>query len=216
MANSSDEYKKPSAIWKLSDTVSIVEAALLILEIEPQGVSAYIEDWGDDKKPDGYLAARGALTSSIDKKNLEGKMKCVVFQGPNGGYDEDQFSIDYHTSHVETLALAKWLAERGYSCSTFAPPSDQSIGFRDAKHPRYAPKLAAVAEAWEAYDESSAEPGTPKQRIAKWLRLNAPRFGLAGDDGSPMENVIEELAKVANWATTGGAPKLSSEEPDPF
>ena len=88
-------------------------------------------------------------------------------------------------------------------------------GFKNEAHPRYSVKLAAVVEAWEEYDELSTESGTPKQRLSMWLRLNAARLGLAGEDGIPMETVIEELAKVANWVTKGGAPKRGLEKPDP-
>jgi hypothetical protein len=217
VSNSGDAYKEPSTIWKLSNTVSIVEAVLLILEIEPQGVSASIEKQSDHRKPDGYLAARNALASAIRMKAIEGELCHQTYENEQGGgYETDYERIDYHTSTVDVASLVNWLAERGYACSTFAPPNEQSAGFRDPNHPRYAAKLAAVTEAWEEYDESSTEPGTPKQRIAKWLRLNAARFGLTGDDGSPMENVIGDLAKVANWATSGGAPRQNDDEPDPF
>lgn len=216
MADSSSDYQKPSAIWKLSDAVSIVEAALLILEIEPQGISDSVENWGDEAKPDGYLAARNALESSIKKKSLEGELNYVVFESPNGGYDEDYQRYDYSTSHVDALALTNWLAIRGYFCSTFPPFNDRPTGFRDDKHPRYSKKLAAVVEAWEAFDANSKEVGRPKQRLKKWFRLNAARFGFTGEDGKPSESVIEELAKIANWDPSGGAPKQSSEEPDPF
>tara|TARA_R110002124_G_scaffold206179_2_gene372624 strand:+ start:1393 stop:2043 length:651 start_codon:yes stop_codon:yes gene_type:complete len=216
VTNSSDDYRTPSAIWKLAEILSIVEATLLILEIEPQGLSDSIETWTDDSKPEGYLAARKALESSIRRDCLEGQMNYAVIESPNGGYEEDYQRIDYHTSHVDARDLARWLAQRGYSCAAFPAPGEQSTGFRDRNHPRYAAKLAAVAEAWEAFDESSGASGTPKQRLTIWLRLNAARFGLTGDDGRPMENVIEELAKVANWATTGGAPRQNSEEPIPF
>jgi len=216
LVDSSEDKRKPAAIWKLAETVSIVEAVFLILEIEPQGLSDSIEQRADSHKPEGYLAARKALESSIRGDCLEGHLAHVVYENPNGGYEEDYQNYDYHASQVDARDLARWLAERGYSCSTFPPPDQHASGFRDRNHPRYAAKLAAVAEAWEAFDESSDEPGTPKQRLMKWLRLNAARFGLTGDDGAPMENVIEELAKVANWATGGGAPKLSSDEPKPF
>jgi len=216
VTDSLDEHQKPSEIWKLSATLSIVEAALLVLDIEPQGVSEYIENWIDDKKPDGYLAARNALTSAVGRGIIVGELNPVTYKNHHGGIETDHERFDYHTSNVEVASLVNWLSKRGYDCSTFALASDQSIGFRDPNHPRYSAKLAAVVEAWEAYDETSTEPGTPKQHIAKWLRLNAARFGLVGEDGSPMENVIQDLATVVNWATKGGAPKQSSEEPTPF
>jgi hypothetical protein len=216
MANTSDFYQRPSPIWKLSETLSVVEATLLILEIEPQGQSDTIEDLADAYKPDGYLATKKALESSIRREALGGWLSPVLVEAASGGYDEDYQRVDYHASHVDVVDLRRWLAERGYSCSTFSAHGQECTGYRDPNHPRYAAKLAAVVEAWEAFDESSDERGTVKQRLMKWLRLNAARFGLTGDDGAPMENVIEELAKVANWATSGGAPKKTSEEPVPF
>lgn len=216
MANSSGDYRRPSAIWKLVETVSVVEATLLILEIEPQGLSCSVEDLADDQKPEGYLATRSALESSIHNNRLKGEMSTAVVEMPIAATKEDYRRLQFHSSFVDARDLARWLALREYSCSTFPAPAEQTTGFRDRNHPRYAAKLTAAVEAWEAFDESSDESGTPKQRLMKWLRLNAARFGLTGDNGAPMENVIEELAKVANWATSGGAPKQTSEEPEPL
>ena len=215
MDNTAGDYNEPSKIWKLSDTVSIVEAALLILEIEPQGLSDIVENQNDESKPKGYLAARTALVSAIRSERLEGNILNVVYENPNGGIEEDYQNIDYQTSFVETLSLANWLALRGYPCSTFPPFNDKPTGFRNLKHPRYSKKLAAAVEAWEAFDEDSKERGRAKQRLKKWLRLNAAPFGLTGEDGKPSESVIEEIAKIANWDTSAGAPKLSAEESDP-
>jgi len=40
-----------------------------------------------------------------------------------------------------------------------------------------------------------------------WLRQHANEFGLTKEDGNPNEQGIEEVAKIANWDTKGGAPK---------
>ena len=48
---------------------------------------------------------------------------------------------------------------------------------------------------------------TPKQAIEAWLRRNANQFGLIKDNSSPNLQGIEEVAKIANWNTRGGAPK---------
>jgi hypothetical protein len=82
-------------------------------------------------------------------------------------------------------------------------------GVTDASHPRYSAKLAAAIAAWEAFDDTVPGPGTAKQNLQIWLRQHAAEFGLVDETGSPRESVIEEISIVANWATTGGAPKKS-------
>jgi hypothetical protein len=39
------------------------------------------------------------------------------------------------------------------------------------------------------------------------LAAHANEFGLTKEDGNPNEQGIEEVAKIANWDTKGGAPK---------
>jgi hypothetical protein len=46
-----------------------------------------------------------------------------------------------------------------------------------------------------------------KDAIKKCLREHAAEFDLANEDGNPNETGIDEVAKVANWQPTGGAPK---------
>jgi hypothetical protein len=48
---------------------------------------------------------------------------------------------------------------------------------------------------------------TAKQAMMKWLRRHADQYGLTKDDGNPNEQGIEEIAKIANWDSKGGAPK---------
>lgn len=211
------EYKRPSEFWRLSETVSVIEATLLTLDIEPQSMSQYVEGWDDDRKPEGYVAVRNALIAAIKSGVLAGEIIYPAYEDPETGDIEPDYSrTNFHTSLVNLTALANWLMERDYFVSFFTYSRKAEAGFRDKSHPRYSAKLAAVVEAWEAFDEESGEPGTVKQRIEKWLRLNAARFGLTNDDGNPSETVIKSLATVANWATGGGAPKQSSDESEGF
>ena len=204
-----------SRFWRLADSVNIVQAALLIIGIEPQGTSEYIERWTPDKCPDGYAAARDSVLSAVQSGTLEGSIEFETFETFHGGEAIDERRISYEFSRVVVSSLIKWLEERGFETEAFVLPKEKPKGFRDPEHPRYSPKLMAVVEAWESYDSETNESGTPKQRLMKWLRLNASRFGLTDDDGKPSENVIEELAKVANWATAGGAPKTKPEQSVP-
>ncbi|WP_375638301.1 hypothetical protein [Bartonella sp. AA16NXGY] len=97
--------------------------------------------------------------------------------------------------------------------SIFFPEDDSAetkdqkyYAFQDPTHPRYAPKLAAIVAAWEAVSE--AEGGkTVKGTLIKWLSEHAVQYKLVDDDNLPREKLIEELAAVANWEPTGGAPK---------
>jgi hypothetical protein len=69
--------------------------------------------------------------------------------------------------------------------------------------------LAAAISAWQVVnaDMDLIKGTTVKKVLLKWLRKNADRFGLTKEDGSPNEQGIEEIAKIANWDSKGGAPK---------
>ncbi|MEH6725487.1 MAG: hypothetical protein V7703_04955 [Hyphomicrobiales bacterium] len=206
-----DDEDCVSQFWRLADSVNIVQAALLIIGIEPQSMEEDIEFWGADKRPDGYIAVRDSVLSSVQSGVLDGAIEFETYETFSGGEAIDKDRISYRRSRVLVPSLIEWLEDRGFVTQAFAKPKDGPKGFRDPDHPRFSGKLVAVVEAWEQYDSESNEPGTPKQRLIKWLRLNASRYGLTDDDGKPSENVIEELAKVANWATIGGAPKTRSD-----
>lgn len=81
--------------------------------------------------------------------------------------------------------------------------------YMDPTHPRYAPKLAAAVSAWEALEGVPLIRKTPKQLLTVWLRANASRFGLQDEEGGTNAQGIDEVAKVANWQTKGGAPKAA-------
>jgi hypothetical protein len=51
--------------------------------------------------------------------------------------------------------------------------------------------------------------------LSKWLRENAAHLGLSDDEGKVNETGVEEVAKVANWQLTGGAPKTPGNLPTP-
>lgn len=117
--------------------------------------------------------------------------------------------IDLDATTIKVDDLRKWLAGRGYKIGFFFPDQTNSPNYLNPTHTNYAPKMAAAIGAWKAVNE---EPGlisgkTPKQAMLVWLRKHADKFGLTKDDGSPNEQGIEEIAKIANWDLKGGAPK---------
>jgi hypothetical protein len=81
-------------------------------------------------------------------------------------------------------------------------------------HPSYSAKLAAAIEAWKAVsgDTELRRGKSVKQALIVWLRQHANEFGLTKEDGNPNEQGIEDVAKIANWDTKGGAPKTPGSE----
>lgn len=199
-----------SNLWLLADELSVVEAALLLINNEPQNYTD-VERISDDRKPTGYLAARRSIVSAIRCKDVEGN---IIFRSPTDGRGNVTGFPEpvYNESFVRVPSFKDWLIRRGHTGGYFFR-HEEAKGFRDKAHPRYSAKLAAVVEAWEAMENLPNEPGTPKQHLAKWLRLNARRFGFVDDDGNINDSTIDSLAKVANWKTGGGAPKAIALEP---
>ncbi len=115
--------------------------------------------------------------------------------------------INWEKTTVAVDDLRTWLKNHGVTEGFFFPSSSQSTGpdYLDPTHPRYAFKLAAAVKAWEAYSEIPGR--TPKQTLTKWLNEHAHEFNLTDDNGNPKSNVIDEIATIPNWQTTGGAPK---------
>lgn len=209
-------------LWRLTEYLTISQAALLVCGADPE-FNAYVED-EPNNAPNGYVAVRDALVHALRAGKIEGVEQETkhwsTLLDPDGtelgskAY-KIEGSIDPKTSVVAVDSMVEWLRSRGMRTGFFFSGPDKPKGFRDPAHPRYAPKLAAIVEAWERFDPKSKEQGTPKQRLQKWLRLNAARFGLVDDDGKPAESTIEMLAKVGNWNTKGGNPGLTSPEPEP-
>ncbi|WP_144715225.1 hypothetical protein [Aeromonas veronii] len=78
------------------------------------------------------------------------------------------------------------------------------LAFLEPKHERYAPKLAAVYNAWLNFKQ---QPGkTAKQCLLHLLKTHARDYGLIDGEGKPLKS-LNELAAVANWEPNGGAPK---------
>lgn len=201
-----------SPYWRLADKLNVIEASLLVLGIEPQGLAEYIENYDAHKRPNGYAAVKAGIVAGIENKSLQGFLTFVQYQ-ENGGWETDHTRYDYSGSTVEVSSLIKWLSSRGFARGYFFAEDDAKRGLRDPDHPRYAPKLAAAVQAWECFAESLSASGTAKQKLAKWLRLHSAKYGLTDDDGKPRESVIDALATIANWAPKGGAPKAEPPEP---
>ncbi|MGF7157249.1 hypothetical protein [Bartonella heixiaziensis] len=194
--------------WRLSENFTLVNAALLIAGINPAKCrfinrnnlleSDIYDDHGNKLLSAKFRAAYSSILQAVNTESLR-------------VYKWDSFSDSQTTVNEEDLK--EWLCSRGMRPKFFFPEDDshemkgQRYAFQDPTHPRYAPKLAAVVAAWEAVTEVA--PGEiVKQTLKKWLQDNASQYNLFNKKtGKRSDDVIEQLASVANWEPTGGAPK---------
>jgi len=188
--------------WRLCDEVSVVQAVLLIVGEDPSERQGYIENEQPQSKPTGYDAVRAALVNAIKRKRLPANI-CEV---------EDRFGnvgIDWNETTVLVEDLRAWLRSRGVTTGFFFPIAEEDPDYLSSSHDHFSPKLAAAIKAWLAItsDPELRRGKTVKQAIIIWLRQHANEFGLTKEDGNPNEQGIEEVAKIANWDTKGGAPK---------
>ncbi|WP_394693073.1 hypothetical protein [Hyphobacterium sp.] len=206
MTDQSELYAKPSPNWRYSVTVSVAEATLLMLEIEPQEFSHGVEGSASSQYPPDYLATRNVLVTAIENGQLDGTLRYEDMSGVYGA-PEDHDIIDYHASNIDMAALRTWLSERGFSNSLSARSNSQGPQYMDRKHRRRSVKLIAAVEAWEAFDEQPNASGSVKQRITNWLWEHAVRLELINKHGEPSDTMIRDVAKLTNWKPGGGAPK---------
>lgn len=207
-----DENYEISDVWRWADELTVRQAALLVIGVDPASTTgSYCDDWDEHKRPRGYEAAKHALSTALRKGVIYG---CHV---PNFDYDingNETFPLDGTTdvkrSTVERDSLVKWLTGRGVRDGFFFPAGIvEAPDFLDPLNPRYAPKLAAAVSAWQAVTDAGNK--SPKQALEKWLREHASEFRLTDDEGNPVATAIEECSKVANWNAKGGAPKTPGE-----
>ncbi|WP_375695825.1 hypothetical protein [Bartonella sp. AC67GZZY] len=207
--------------WLLrSQKLTILQAALLIVGLNPlickftnkhRPEDSGIYE-GENQVPFDKIALFRAVYSEIVREAKEGKLRVEGYYHCDlgGRLDENPIVQD---SSVSLDDLKEWLLLCGKRPKVFFPEDDsrdvkdQKYAFQDPTHPRYAPKLAAIVAAWEAVSE--AEGGkTVKGTLIKWLQQNADQYDLRNKkNGKLKEDVIEQLASIANWEPTGGAPK---------
>lgn len=192
--------------WRLSDDLTVVQASLLILGYDPSILQDKVEKFNFNP-PDGYVAVKQALVGAI-KTDLLPYTK-------DGDYDPQfgEFHVVEDLSLIKVEDIRNWLRSKGFGRHFFFFPEGIAGEFANPNHPRYSAKLSAAIEAWNAMEGDALKGKTPKQALKKWLRLEALRFNLTDDEGKPIETAIEEIAKVVNWKTGGGAPSSGSGEP---
>jgi hypothetical protein len=191
-------------LWRLCDPITLPEASLLILGIDPEDQESHPENLANP--PSGYKAISTALKNAIESERLEAKIYYRQ-DDPN----EPRY-ISWHSTKIAVYDLKQWLEGKGFTNNFFFHEKSILQNYLDPNHECYAPKLSAAVNAWiEVTTSSESLNGkTPKQALDKWLRLNANNYGLTKDTGRPNESAIEEISKIANWKLEGGVAKTNT------
>jgi hypothetical protein len=194
--------------WRLCDDLSVVQIALLIVGEDPSQFQDYIDTQSPENRPAGYNAAKAALVNAIKRNRLPAK---VIDVEDEHGRDRGP---DWHETTIAIEDLRPWLKARGIKTGFFFPASEADPDYLSESHPNYSAKLAAAIEAWKSVsaDAELKRGKSVKQALVVWLRQHANEFGLTKEDGNPNEQGIEDVAKIANWDTRGGAPKTPGNE----
>jgi len=189
--------------WRLCDTLSVIQAALLIVGQDPSADQHYVEGWDPENRPVGYEAAKAALQNAVMSEKLKANISYEMT-----GYNNEP-DPDWRRTTVRVIDLKIWLSDRGVEGGFFFPRGPSGPAYLDPQCATYAPKLAAAVRVWSAVSENpDLQRGkSVKEALKVWLRQNGNLFGLTKDDGNPNEQGIEDVAKVANWDTSGGAPR---------
>ena len=200
--------------WRLCDQLTVVQAALLVVGEDPSGNLANCENWSPGDRPLGYEAAKSAIshalkTGAINGTKVGNKLPEPRYDATGNWHDRFDDGVDPEASVVEVASLRQWLGSRGFTSGFFFPAIPEAPSYLNSRGKNYAPKLAAAIAVWQAIGSQpeSMSGRSVKGAMLKWLRKHAGQYGLTKGDGSPNEQGIEEVAKIANWDPKGGAPK---------
>jgi len=214
--------------WGLSEDFTIDQAAALIVGMDPAYVDRCERDTDFEKYYPGLRPARAALVSAINARKLRATLRydaepryvAGIDNLMERGYWKGEDVTEVHDSDGESFVitaipnwltstiaiddLREWLSRRNWSSVFFFPDAGESKApasvpdYLDPNNRRYAPKLAAAVQAWQAVTNPAKI--SPKAALTKWLESHKDHFCLSA-------NGIAEVAKVANWATSGGSPR---------
>lgn len=196
--------------WRFCDELTVVQAAILIVNEDPASIGEYVDGWQSQDRPPGYVAVLSALQHSIVGDRLRASRVSLNLDYQHPDVEHPIASVDWRSTRVQVEDLKVWLERRGVQSGFFFPEGPVTADYLNRKNPQFSSKLAAAVDAWKAVRQNRVQEPSAKSvkaDLLKWLNLHAPDYGLSDEDGKPNNTAIEEVAKVANWDLKGGAPK---------
>lgn len=211
-----------SEYWRLCDELTVQQAVLLIVGIDPASEAAECEHWKPQERPRGYDPVKQALSAALRKGAIAGTNALVEIHDINGcPIDAYPDTTDVYASTVEAASLVQWLRSRGMNTGFFFPQEDSSSkepDYLNPNHPRYSKKLAAAVQVWLAMEDENLRRGKGAiKAMGGWLESRYKEFGLVYPSdgrngkseykkGDRNDGAITQVAKIANWNPDGGTP----------
>lgn len=187
----------------LTDSVGIAEVctafSALTTAIQAGTLKARIKHQAEPR----YVAA---VDNYIERTKWRGEnVRLIEHPG------DEEFVIDELPDWGLTLVsrddLIAWLSSRGFRSGFFFPEAPDAPDYLNPEHPRYSAKLAAAVKVWQAMEDDNLLSGkSAPDAMSDWLTSRYRELGLVWN-GEINKTGIGEVAKVANWQTTGGSPK---------
>jgi len=140
--------------WRLCDELSVAQAALLVVGIDPEQYPYAMSNDEEHKRPKNFSAALAALSHAI----LGGRLPATIRKAienrwdidAEAGYEYETDEPDWQKTTILVEDLKVWLKGRGVKTGFFFPQATDTPDFLDQSHKNYASKLAAAIRAWQA------------------------------------------------------------------
>ena len=120
--------------WRICDELTVVQAALLIVGVDPSTIRMGTEAYTADNRPQGYDAMLAALTNSIRAGRLAARLRTPAREYGYGDYPKDDETVgrdgrdvrivfnvepNWLLTTVSVDDLRNWLQERGVTTGFF-------------------------------------------------------------------------------------------------
>jgi len=135
--------------WKLHDTLTIVQAALLMAGVDPAGEQDYVLQNQEINRPANFTAYFEAIKSSIRSEKLKADFE--FYGGSGNSYEE----VNWGESIIDAEELRAWLLLKGFKSAFFFGEEVKSSAAQEKrKHTSELLEILehAITDNWEGHD----------------------------------------------------------------
>ena len=193
-------------IFKLSESLTIWEAAILLLGKKPSKVLTREDERGNFSTT--WEEFEPHVVSDIDG-SYQALKKAIIdaVRSDHIMLSESIRADDVNEYYrIRVSSLKNWVKTKGFKCDFFNISEIMDQPYLDQDHPHFSLKLYAAVKVWMEFKDAEIEGESPKSTIKNWLSGHAVDLNLVYD-GKSNKSAIEEVAKIVNWETKGGAPR---------